>query len=188
MTWLDLVVLVLVLAFGLRGLTQGVASQVFGVLGVLGGLWVMGMLSPWLAAQWHDARPAAAYWTLRWMVVVLAALTVAALAHWIGALLRESVKDTPVKWLDGLGGFVAGLGLGAVVVTFALLGALLLPWPRIVSDTAARSWAARPLMSGAARVCATLGRSIPGTDWLRGRFRAAERRTTATSVRSAYSI
>lgn len=186
MTWVDLLVLLLVLAFGLRGLTQGFSAQVFGVLGVLGGLWVAGLLFPWLTAQWHDARPVVAYALLRWLVVMLAALTVAGLAHWIGALLRDTVEKTPVGWLDRAGGFLTGLGVGLLVVTFALLGALLLPWPGIVSETAARSWASHRLMSGASRTCARVGRLIPGTEWLGGRFRAAERRTIATRAAASF--
>ena len=173
---MDWLVLVLVLAFAVRGLLSGFTSQVFAVLGIAAGLWTAGLCSQWVEAHWQGAQPAVVFWVLRWLVAAFAALAVAGLFHLVGERLGEAVGSTPVGWFDRPGGFVLGAGMGALVSSFVLLGLLAIPWPGHLADQAARSRTARPMMSGATAACSLAARYVPGGAWLQGRFQAAQRR------------
>jgi uncharacterized membrane protein required for colicin V production len=175
-TWLDWFVVILITAFAVRGLMAGVISQAFAILGVVAGLWVAGWVSHWIEPHWRGAHPAFVFTVLRILIVLTAGLAVSAAFQWWGALLRGATKKTPAGWMDRPVGFLIGAAVGVVVAVFALLGALLVPWPRELADAAARSRMARPTMAHAARVCAAGARFFPGSNWLRQRFLVAERR------------
>jgi membrane protein required for colicin V production len=168
--------LLLVLAFAIRGLSRGLIAQIFGFLGMVAGLWTAGLVSQWVGAQWLGAQPAVAFFVLRCLVTLTAALAAAAIFHWWGQLLHGAAKATAFLWLDRSGGLLMGGALGTVVVTFMLLGALLTPWPRALEKAAAASVAAHPAMTGGARVCSLASRYFPGSTWLRQQFLVAERR------------
>src|SRR5207247_9254385 len=74
LTPLDWIVLVLVIAFAIRGLIEGVISQVFAALGLAMGVCAAGWLFVWLGAEWRGAEPAIPFGVLRFLVVVPAGL------------------------------------------------------------------------------------------------------------------
>lgn len=118
------------------------------------------------------------FFLLRWLVAALAGLSLAALFQWWGERLGDAVRGGPLGWLDRAGGLAMGAALGTVVVAFVLLVALVIRTPRAPGDAVARARVAGPLMGSGARACALAHRFIPGSDWLRQRFLAAERRAT----------
>jgi hypothetical protein len=117
-----------------------------------------------------------AFLVLRLLIMVTAGLAMATLIRWWGHVLRTAAKATPAGWVDRPAGFLVGAGAGVLMATCALLVALLIPWPREVSDAASQCRAARPMMARAARACTFGARIFPGSLWLRQRFLAAERR------------
>jgi membrane protein required for colicin V production len=177
----DWAILILVLAFAIRGLLRGMISQFFSVLGLLAGLWVAAWISQWVGEHWKDARPAVAFVALRWILVALAALAVAGFFQWCGSLLGDAVRSGPVGWLERPAGLALGALLGLVVSAFALLGPLLVPWPPAVGDTVARARSAPGLMRAGVLVCRVAARYVPGSEWLEQRFAAAERRVSLSA-------
>jgi hypothetical protein len=169
-------VLVLVLAFAVRGLLSGFTTQVFQGLGLVAGLWTAGVCSQWVGAHWQSAQPAVAFLILRWLAAAFAALAVAALFQWSGERLASAFESTPIGWVDRPGGFVLGAGMGAFVSSFVLLGLLMFPWPGGLAGQAARSRTARPIIAGATFACSLVAHYVPGGTWLKGRFQAATRR------------
>jgi len=153
-----------------------VISQVFGLLGLIAGLWAAGWVSQWVGAHWRGAQPAVAFMVLRLLIIIMAGLAVAALFRWWGHVLRTAAKATPAGCVDRPAGFMVGAGVGVLISVFALLVALLIPWPRELSDAASQCRVARPAMEHAARACNTGARFFPGSSWLRERFLAAARR------------
>lgn len=137
------------------------------------------MVAQWVGLHWQGARPAVVFLCLRWAVAIMAGLALASLIQWWGGLLSGAVKNSPVGWLDRLGGFAVGAALGVVVSSFVLLAALLTTWPSGISETAARARLAAPLMAGGARLCGLEQRYFPGSDWLKERFLAARQRATS---------
>jgi uncharacterized membrane protein required for colicin V production len=173
---LDWTVAVVALVFAIRGAWQGTVRQVMSLAGVLGGLWSAWAVSQWVEAHWHGARPAAVFWTLRWVVAILVGCAVASFFTWFGIRLREGVKSADLGWLDRLGGLVFGAGLGACVSCAALIGLLLTPWPRGMAGEVKKARVTAPLLSGAQNLLDHGDRYIPGSAELHHLLQSAERR------------
>ena len=176
---MDWAALVLILAFAVRGWFRGFLSQVFAVSGLLVALAVAVWLSQWVGGHWLHARPAVVFLLLRMVVVLLAGIAVATLFRWIGTAAHDAASEGPLGIVEGPGGLVVGAALGTVFVTVMMFLALQLPWPDVVSRTAARARLAAPMMSGAVRACDAARQVSPGFDWLRERFLKAEHRAVS---------
>jgi uncharacterized membrane protein required for colicin V production len=169
--------LVLFVAFTVRGLIRGMISEIFAVIGLVAGFWAAGWVSQWVLGHWRGAQPAAAFFFLRWLVVITAALTVAALCQWWGQRMKGAVGATPAGLLDRAGGLVLGAAIGGIIAAFTVLALLSLSGPaRGLAESAGRARLARPLMATGANACAAGSRFFPGSGWLQLRFLAAERR------------
>jgi hypothetical protein len=173
-----------VVLFAVRGLLRGTVGQFFSLLGLVAGLWGAGWVSQWLSQHWGDARPEFVYTILRWTIAGLCGLAVATLFQWWGGLLGKAVQKTAVGAFDRLGGLALGAGLGVVVASLTVLGALLTTWPAAIGDVAARSRFSVPLMTTGARLCGIENRFFPGSDWLEEKFIAARRRAQSQSPQS----
>jgi uncharacterized membrane protein required for colicin V production len=154
-----------------------------GFVGVLAGMWAAAWTSQWVGHHWQGARPAVVFLALRWLVAGLVGFAIVALFQWCGDSLGQAVKGSVVGWLDRLGGFVAGFGIGWVVIVFLVLGLLLLPLPRPWSARVAHAKTAVPLMRAGAHVCAISGEYLPGGDWLEDQFLSAEKRAEVLTTR-----
>ena len=170
--------------FAVRGLLRGTVGQFFSLAGLVAGLWGAGWVAHTLASRWLDARPAFVFAVLRWVVAGLSGIAIATLFQWLGDLLGKAVKSSPVGIFDRVGGMVLGAGLGVVVASLTMLGALLTTWPAAIGDAAARSKFSVPLMTAGAGLCGIEHRYFPGSDWLEEKFLAARRRAQAQSPQS----
>jgi membrane protein required for colicin V production len=165
----------------IRGLIRGSVRQLFGLLGLVGGLWLAMQVSRWVGAQWLSARPAVVYWVLRWLVVVLAGLAVVSVFHWWGSVLGKAVQAGPAGWLDRVFGMVLGALIGMMwaiaLVTFALFA------PRLTGVRAAVTQAltAHALVSTGARACDAVEPRVPMLHGLGRLLHEAERRARAHS-------
>jgi uncharacterized membrane protein required for colicin V production len=169
------------LVFVVRGVIRGSVRQVFGLLGLVGGLWLAVQVSRWVGAQWLGARPAVVYWVLRWIVVALAGLAVVSLFHWWGNSLGKAVQAGPAGWLDRVFGVLLGALIGMMwaiaLVTLALSA------PRLIGVRAAVTQAltAHALVSTGARACAAVEPRVPMLHGLGRLLHEAERRARAHS-------
>jgi uncharacterized membrane protein required for colicin V production len=182
---MDWALVVLVLLFAIGGFLRGTIAQIFGVVGVLTGLWAAVFVSGWVGDHWYGARPALVFLALRWLVAALAGLAVAGLFQWCGDRLGKAVREGPLGWLDRAGGFVVGAGLGAAVGSLVLLGALTIRQPSAPGVAAARARVTAPAMGVAAEMCSLGEAYLPGSGWLKERFLAAKRR--AVRIRESRS-
>lgn len=173
-------VVVLVLAFAIRGVFRGSVWQVFALLGLAAGIWTAVLVSQWVGAHWQGARPAVVFLVLRWLVAALAALAVNALVAWWGEMLAGAVKESPVGWLDRAMGFLVGAAFGATVSALVLLGAMNVPWPAQPHTWASEARVSPPVFDGAVRACEIGDRYLPGSDWLKTQFQAAARELRAS--------
>jgi uncharacterized membrane protein required for colicin V production len=143
---------------------------VFGLLGVLGGLWAAGWVSQWVGAHWQHARPAVVFFALRWLVALLGGLAVASALEWCGGMLADAVKGTAVGWLDRFGGLLLGAALGLAVVMAALLLMFSVRWPREPGAWAAAARSSAALMRAGAEAAAWAAPVLPRGRWLHQRF------------------
>ena len=166
----------MILVLAIRGLVQGTIRQVFALLGVVLGFWSLCAVSQWVGSHWQGARPAAVFWALRWLVALMAGLAAASLFQWFGELLSGAVQKSLVGWLDRLGGFLVGAGIGACIAAVALVAMLAIPWPRYAAGWAAQARSTPKVLRGADWAVARIGPFVPGSDGLKGVLQNAERR------------
>lgn len=162
--------------FAIRGAVRGSIRQVFGLGGVLLGLWGAGWMSQWVGAHWQGARPAVLFVGLRWLVAALAGLAIASAFEWSGNALAERAKSGAPGALDRLAGALVGALLGAVAASLVVLLMTLTPWPRDPRAWAESSRGAAMLVRGGAVVAGWTAPVLPRGTWLHGRFLEASRR------------
>lgn len=158
--------IVLVLLFAVRGLFRGAVTQVFVLIGLLAGLWVLSLTSQWVGTHWKGARPTVVFTVLRWIVAAMAAAATAAILGWIGERLGRTVREGPVGWLDrSLGFFVGGL-VGAACALLLVFGVLRLPDVIGLASPVSRARLTTPILAHAQLACARGDRWVPGCHWL----------------------
>jgi uncharacterized membrane protein required for colicin V production len=169
-------VLVLVVAFTIRGILRGTVAQVFAFFGLVLGVWTGAQLSHWIGDHWRDARPAFVFALLRWVVSGLGGLAVATLFGWWGELVAKAVHEGPLGWLDRtLGGFL-GAATGAGVSAIVVLLAVQAPGLAFARRAAQHGVTSRPLVLIGATATAWRDVPVPGAAWLHGQFVQAEHR------------
>ena len=165
-----------VIAFAIGGGIRGATAQVFGLLGVLTGLWAAVFVSGWVADHWLGARPAAVFTVLRFLVAGLSGLALAAVFQWWGDRLAKAVREGPLGWFDRGIGALVGAGLGGIVGALILLVALTIQRPSGPATAVAQSRTVEAEMRVAADACSLGVGVVPGSGWLKQRFLAAKRR------------
>jgi S1-C subfamily serine protease len=152
MSALDIVLLVLLLAYAVSGYWQGFVTGAFATLGLLAG----GLLGIWLAPRLLGEAGASVWVSLGALFVVLLCASLGqALLQWLGARIRSRIRWQPVRAVDALGG--ALLSVVAVLVVAWALGVAVsgarLPW---VTEQVQRSqvlrWVDEVMPTGADRV------------------------------------
>jgi uncharacterized membrane protein required for colicin V production len=170
------VLLVQLAVLTVRGLLRGTIAQVFAFLGLCAGAWVMVAAGGWLGQHWQGARPVAVFFTLRWLVAVLAGLAVAAVFQWCGELAAKAAHDGPLGWVDRVVGGAIGAATGLVLAALVTLAMLQGPVLAAIGRVAEHGLATRPLVHGGVVVSKAGGPWVPGAAWLHGRFVSAARR------------
>ncbi|HET7691147.1 MAG TPA: MarP family serine protease [Nocardioidaceae bacterium] len=127
MNTLDILLIVLVLAYAVSGYWQGFISGAFATMGLLVG----GLFGIWLAPQLlGDAAPSVWVSLGALFIVLLAASFGQAVLQYAGGRIRDQIPWQPVRSLDAVGG--AALSIVAVLVVAWALGVALsgakLPW------------------------------------------------------------
>jgi uncharacterized membrane protein required for colicin V production len=178
-TWLDCLILILLVAFTVRGFLRGTIAQVFAFLGLVFGAWAFLVVGRWLGVHWHDARPAAVFVVVRWLVAVMSGLAIAAVFEWWGDLVAKAAHDGPFGWLDRVGGGAIGAAIGLTVVAVATLALLNGPLLALSGGVATHGRCSRPLVRGGAFVTQVIRTRVPWGTWLHEKFLSAERRLDA---------
>lgn len=187
-TWLDCLLLILLVALAVRGLLRGTIAQVFAFLGVVFGAWAVLLVGRWIGQHWHDARPVAVFFTLRWLVAVLAGLAVAAVFQWWGDLVAKAAHDGPFGWLDRLVGGAIGTALGLTLTALLALLMLQAPVLAVTGGVGARGLCPGPLVRGGQAVTQSIRGRVPWGAWLHQKFVSAGRRLDAGRVPARVAI
>ena len=111
MNWLDIVILVVVVALGIVGLRQGLIRTVFGIAGLIGGIFLAGRYYDELAALLF---PSSAIWAniAAYAIIAVATMVVAGVIGW---LIAKLVNFVALGWLDKLVGGILGVVIGALL-------------------------------------------------------------------------
>jgi len=116
MSWLDIVIIVVAILFGVLGLWQGAIKAIFAIAGVIGGIALAGHYYQQFAAL---LSPGGASWAkiTAYAIILIATLVVAGVIGWLVAKLAHI---TMLGWVDKLVGFFLGAGIGAMLCAAAL--------------------------------------------------------------------
>ncbi len=116
MNWLTIVIIVVVAGLGIVGLRQGLIRTVFGIAGLIGGIFLAGRYYDELAAR---IFPSSAYWgnIAAYAIIAVATLVVAGVVGW---LLAKLVNFAALGWLDKLVGCVLGVVIGGLLCAAVL--------------------------------------------------------------------
>jgi len=116
MNWLDIVIIVVAVLLGLAGLRQGIIRTVFGIAGLIGGIFLAGRYYDELALRLF---PSGAIWgnIAAYAIILLATLIVAGVA---GSLIAKLVHFAALGWLDRLVGFILGIVIGGLLCAAVL--------------------------------------------------------------------
>jgi len=111
MNWLDIVIIVVLILLGVAGLRQGMIRTVFGIAGLIGGIFLAGRYYHPFAARLF---PSGAIWgnIAAYAIIAVATLVVAGVIGW---LLARLVNFAALGWLDKLVGFIFGVVIAALL-------------------------------------------------------------------------
>ena len=142
MNWLDIVIIVVVAFLGFAGLRQGLIRTVFGIAGLIGGIFLAGRYYDELAAFLF---PSGATWgnIAAYVIIAIATLVVAGVIGW---LLAKLVNFAALGWLDRLVGLILGIVIGGLLCA-AILAIVVKFYPGMVV-TINQSLIARLLVGG----------------------------------------
>lgn len=142
MNWLDIVIIVVVASLGIAGLRQGLIRTVFGIAGLIGGIFLAGRYYDELAALLF---PSSATWAniAAYAIIAIATLVVAGVIGW---LLAKLVNFAALGWLDKLVGLILGVVIGGLLCA-AILAIIVKYYPGMEA-TINQSVIARFLVGG----------------------------------------
>jgi len=120
MNWLDIVIIIVIALLGFAGLRQGLIRTVFGIAGLIGGIFLAGRYYAELAERLF---PAGAIWgnIAAYAIILILTLVVAGVIGW---LLAKLVSFVALGWLDRLVGLILGIVIGGLLFAAILAIAL----------------------------------------------------------------
>src|SRR4030042_2371819 len=120
MNWLDIVIIIVVVSLGIAGLREGIIRTLFGIAGLIGGIFLAGRYYDELAERLF---PSGAIWgnIAAYAIIAIATLVVAGVIGW---LLAKLVNFAALGWLDKVMGFILGVVIGGLL--FAAILAIVL--------------------------------------------------------------
>lgn len=150
-SWLDAVVVLVLVGYALSGLRAGLLVTVSALIGFVGAGWLALWGLPQLVqdrAWWQD-WPALAQWVALLALALAVAVGGQGLGQWIGRRLRSSVRNRSGQALDALTGAVAALLTTALVLWFLAGAARVSGSPTLT------------VLAGRSAIIATIDRAMP---------------------------
>jgi membrane protein required for colicin V production len=140
--WLDIVIIVVVALLGIVGLRQGLIRTVFGIAGLIGGIFLAGRYYDELAELLF---PSGAIWAniASYAIIAVATMVVAGVIGW---LIAKFVNFVALGWLDRLVGGILGVVIGGLLCA-AILAIIVKYYPGM-DATINQSIIARFLVGG----------------------------------------
>jgi membrane protein required for colicin V production len=120
MNWLTILIIVVIVGLGIAGLRQGMIRTVFGIAGLIGGIFLAGRYYGELAERLF---PAGAIWgnIAAYAIIAIGTLVVAGVIGW---LLAKLVNFAALGWLDKFMGFILGVVIAGLLFAAILAIAL----------------------------------------------------------------
>jgi membrane protein required for colicin V production len=122
--WVDAIIIVIALISAYIGYKNGLIRAFFSIVGLIVGVVVAGQWSDSLADKFS---PGGALWAsvLSFALIVIVILIIANIA---GLIVKRFLKFMLMGWVDGLGGMLLGLFVGALLVAAVLTAVVNWEW------------------------------------------------------------
>lgn len=120
MNYLDIIILVLLVAFGYGGLRKGIIIEAATLLGLGLGLYGAFHFSDFTAeqlVQWVEVNPK----YLNIISFIVTFVVVAILVNLLGRLVARIVKTLNLGFIDKLGGFLLGIAKGVLLCSLLIM-------------------------------------------------------------------
>lgn len=120
MNYVDIIIIVVLFAFGVGGLRKGIITEAATLLGLGLGLYGAFHFSDYTAdrlLQWVEINPK--YLNLISFIVTF--IVVAILVNLIGRLVTKIVKSLNLGFIDKLGGFLFGIAKGVLICSLLVM-------------------------------------------------------------------
>lgn len=162
MNGIDLIILVIIGFFCVKGLFRGLIIEVFTLLGLVVG-YVIALREVGTAAGWFEKMfhlPDIVSSTLGFLLIFV---LISLLFRLIAGIIRRFMRWTFIGWLDRGSGFLFGLFKGALVTSLLLLLFSLLPLSPEMRHMEDQSFLFKPVRSVAPAVFNFLKHAFPRT-------------------------
>ncbi len=117
MNWLDIVIIIVLVGSVFAGWKNGLIRSVISLIGLVVGIKLAGIYYIDLAGRLSFISGGTAARVVAFLLIFAAVMAVALLLGWI---LTKVVASLTLGWLNGLGGMVFGLLMGALTVSVLL--------------------------------------------------------------------
>lgn len=120
MNYIDIIIAVVLVVFGIAGLRKGIISEVATLLGLVLGLFGAFKFSDFTAekvVQYISIDPK----YLNTVAFVLTFIVVAVLVNLLGRLMAKLVQAINLGFIDKIGGFVVGVAKGLLICSLAVM-------------------------------------------------------------------
>jgi membrane protein required for colicin V production len=120
MNYIDIVIAVVLVAFGIGGLRKGIIIEAATLLGLGLGLYGAFHFSDYTAnklLQWVEINPK----YLNLIAFIVTFIVVAIVVNLLGRLLSKLVKSLNLGFIDKIGGFIFGIGKGMLICSLMIM-------------------------------------------------------------------
>ena len=135
MNYLDIIIVVLIIVFGLGGWRKGIIIEVTTLLGLGLGLYGAFHFSDFTAEQlvrWVEIDPK----YLNLIAFVVTFIVVALLVNVLGRMVSKVVKNLNLGFIDRIGGFVIGVAKGLLLCSLLVMLLNVMNFKGVVKDDA----------------------------------------------------
>lgn len=135
MNYIDIIIILLLVGFGIGGWRKGIITEVATLLGLGFGLYGAFHFSDFTAAklmQWIEINPK----YLNVISFLVTFIVLAVLVNLLGRLVAKLVKSINLGFIDRIGGFVVGIAKGLLICSLLVMLLNTLQLKGIVKDKA----------------------------------------------------
>lgn len=135
MNYIDIIIAIIVVVFGIRGLRKGLIREAATLLGLFLGLFVAFHFSDFTADKLQHLWEIDPKY-LNLIAFIVTFIVVAILVNLLGHLVAKLVKAINLGFIDRLGGFVIGLAKGLLICSLLIMLLNVFDDKKIMSDEA----------------------------------------------------
>jgi membrane protein required for colicin V production len=162
MSVFDIIILVIIGVFCVKGLIRGLILEILTLAGLLVGYWVA-LKEMSVGAAWLTEILQIPDWIANTMSFILIFLVIVIVFRILAGAIRKLIKWTLLGWLDKGGGILIGLFKGALIASLAMLLVSVIPLPEKTEKQKEKSFLYKPVSEVAPAVFNIIKVAFPKT-------------------------